>query len=179
MLAYITAASRRTSVPSSIDAGRAFISRVNPPLSRPTNRITHRHSPPRGIHVGVITTRAQLGAAFAVLMAFGWWVTAQPPFSAAGTVGILVAGGALIALARHWRRHAAPSALGEADPPAGLWVWAVILLVVLVWELISFLGHPREAHPTISSITDSLQAEHVLRWLFFGGWLAIGWSLAA
>ena len=62
----------------------------------------------RGIHVAVIGTRAQLVAAFAVLMAFGWWVTAQPPFSVAGTVGVLVAGAALIGLARLWRRRAAP-----------------------------------------------------------------------
>lgn len=127
----------------------------------------------------MITTRARLIAAFAVLLAFGWWVTAQPPFSAAGTIGILVAGGALIALARHWRGRAAPSASDEQEPTEGLWVWAAILLAILVWELITFVSHPREMHPTISSITDALQAEHVVRWLLFGGWLAIGWSLAA
>jgi hypothetical protein len=128
----------------------------------------------------VIGARAQLVAAFAVLMAFGWWVTAQPPFSVAATVGVLVSSAALIVLARVWRRRAA--ALGPEDRPdanEGLWVWVVILVAVLAWELISFIGHPREAHPTISSITDSMQAEHVLRWLFFGGWLAIGWSLTA
>jgi hypothetical protein len=113
-------------------------------------------------------------------MAFGWWVTAQPPFSAVGTVGILVSAGALIVLARVWRRRVVLTASGDrTDPSEGLWVWAVILIAVLAWELISFLGHPREAHPTISSITDAWQAEHVVRWLFYGGWLAIGWSLAA
>jgi len=132
------------------------------------------------IHVGVITTRGRLIAAFAVLMAFGWWITAQPPFSTAGTVGILLVGGALIALARHWRRRgAAPTAPDEPEATEGLWVWVVILLAILVWELITFVSHPREMHPTISSITDTLEAEHVVRWLLFGGWLAIGWSLAA
>jgi hypothetical protein len=134
----------------------------------------------RGIHVAVIGTRAQLVAAFAVLMGFGWWVTALPPFSVAATVGVLVAGAALIVLARLWRRRAATVVSDDgADATAGLWVWVVILVAVVVWELISFFGHPREAHPTISSITDSMQAEHIFRWLFFGGWLAIGWSLAA
>src|SRR5262245_19170730 len=113
-------------------------------------------------------------------MVFGWWVTAQPPFSVAGTVGVLVAGAALIVLARLWRRRVAVAESDDRDDASqGLWVWAVLLGAVLLWELISFLGHPREAHPTISSITDSMQAEHVLRWLFFGGWLAIGWSIAA
>jgi hypothetical protein len=119
-------------------------------------------------------------AAFAVLMAFGWWVTAQPPFSVAGTVGVLISGAALIVLARVWRRRAAARGPDDrTDANEGLWVWAVILVVVLAWELISFVGHPRDAHPTLSSITDSMQAEHVFRWLFFGGWLAIGWSVAA
>src|SRR5262245_40643575 len=106
-------------------------------------------------------------------MAFGWWVTAQPPFSAAGTVGVLVSGAALIVLARVWRRRATARVDFDDGHEAsqGLRVWAAILVAVLVWELISFLGHPREAHPTISSMTDSIQAEHVLRWLFFGGWL--------
>ncbi len=128
----------------------------------------------------MIGARAQLFAAFAVLMAFGWWVTAQPPFSLAATLGVLVSAAALIVLARVRRRRAA-ALVPDERPSANerLWVWAVILVVVLAWELISFIGHPREAHPTISSITDSMQAEHVLRWLFFGGWLAIGWSVAA
>ena len=128
----------------------------------------------------MIRGRAQLVVAFAVLMAFGWWVTAQPPFSTAAAIGVLVSGAALIAFARLWRRRAAPVAsVDRPDASEGLWVWAVLLVVVLVWELISFVGHPREAHPTISSMTDSMQAEHIFRWLFFGGWLAIGWSLAA
>ena len=111
-------------------------------------------------------------------MAFGWWITAQPPFSAAATVGILVSGAALIVVARLWRRRTA-SLPSDDRADERLVVWVAILAAVLVWELISYLGHPREAHPTISSITDSIQAEHVFRWLFFGGWLAIGWSLAA
>ena len=35
-----------------------------------------------------------------------------------------------------------------------------------------------DAHPTISSMADTVQAEHAVRWLFFGGWVALGWSLA-
>jgi hypothetical protein len=134
----------------------------------------------RGIHVPVIATRAQLVAAFAVLMVFGWWVTAQAPFSAAGTIGVLAAGVAVMVLARVWRRRVAPAVDGDdAEPNDGMWIWAAILLAVLVWELITFVSHPRDAHPTISSITDAWQAEHVIRWLFFGGWLALGWSFAA
>jgi hypothetical protein len=134
----------------------------------------------RAIHVAMVGARGQLVVAFAVLMAFGWWVTAQPPFSVAATVGVLISGATLIVLARLWRRQdAAPVSDDSAEANQRIWLWVVLLVALLVWELISFLGHPREAHPTISSITDSMQAEHVFRWLFFGGWLAIGWSLAA
>jgi hypothetical protein len=118
-------------------------------------------------------------AAFAVLMAFGWWVTAQPPFSAAGTVGVLLAGVVVIVLGRLWRRRVARAGGGDdTESNDGIWIWAAISIAVLVWELITFVGHPRDAHPTISSITDAWQAEHVIRWLLFGGWLAVGWSLA-
>ena len=118
-------------------------------------------------------TRWGLVAAFVVLMAFGWWVTAQPPFSTSGTIGVLVAGVALIVLARASRRT------DPADTEvSGQWVWIAIVAGLVVWELVTFVEHPREAHPTISSITDPLQAEHVVRWLLFGGWLGFGWLLA-
>jgi hypothetical protein len=130
----------------------------------------------RGIHVGVTSTRAQVIVGLVLLMAFGWWDTAQPPFSVSGTIGVLVAGVALIGLARLWRHG-----MQTDDRSAGnekLWVWAVVIGAIVVWELITFLGHPREAHPTISSMADTVQAEHAVRWLFFGGWVALGWSLA-
>ena len=52
----------------------------------------------RGIHVGVTSTRAQVIVGLVLLMAFGWWVTAQPPFSVSGTIGVLVAGAALLGI---------------------------------------------------------------------------------
>ena len=58
--------------------------------------------------------RVPVVVAFAVLMGFGWWVTAQEPFSAAGTVGVLVAGLALIIFATVWRRRAVSA---DAVPP--------------------------------------------------------------
>ena len=125
-------------------------------------------------------TRRMLWAGFGALMAFGWWVTAQEPFSTSGTIGVLVAGAALILLARVQRSHApsAPEQREGTDGQERLWVWGVVFGLILAWELITLFSQPRDAHPTISSITDPLQAEHAVRWLLFGGWLAIGWSLA-
>jgi hypothetical protein len=125
----------------------------------------------------VITTRVQVVAVFVVLMTFGWWVTAQPPFSASGTIGVLAAGLVLIAAGRSWRHNRASDA-AAASEERWPWIWLVVVGLIVAWELISFVSHPREAHPTVSSMTDSLQAEHAVRWLFFGGWLGFGWVLA-
>jgi hypothetical protein len=124
----------------------------------------------------VTSARAQVIVGLVLLMAFGWWVTAQPPFSVSGTIGVLVAGAALLGLAQLWRRSADPN--GDSREQGRLWIWGVIVGAILAWELISFVSHPRDAHPTFSSMTDALQAEHAARWLFFGGWVAFGWALA-
>jgi hypothetical protein len=120
--------------------------------------------------------------AFVVLVAFGWWVTAQDPFSAASTVGVLVAGLALIIFATVWRRRAAPIDGArdheDAHRPGGMIVWVALVTALVAWELTTLFSHPREAHPTISSISDPLQSQHLVRWLLFGGWLALGWVLA-
>jgi hypothetical protein len=124
----------------------------------------------------VIATRGQLAIAFAVLMAFGWWVTGQDPFSTSGTIGILASGVAVIVLARLWRKQV--PAREDTHGRERVWIWIVVLALLVAWEVTSYFGSPRDAHPTISSITDPLQAQHVARWLLFGGWLALGWSLA-
>jgi len=124
----------------------------------------------------VTSVRAQVIVGLSLLMVFGWWVTAQPPFSVSGTIGVLVAGAALIGLAQLWRRSAERN--GDSPEQARLWIWVIIVGAIVAWELISFVQHPRDAHPTLSSMTDPLQAEHAARWLFFGGWVAFGWTLA-
>ena len=113
-------------------------------------------------------------------MAFGWWVTAQPPFSTSGTIGVLVAGVALIVVATiHRRRSPRPAPMVHPDARVGMVVWGVIFTLLLAWELITLFSHPRDAHPTISSILDPVQSDHLLRWLLYGGWLGLGWTLAS
>ena len=54
--------------------------------------------------------------------------------------------------------------------PNGYLVWIVAVAVLAAWELSTLFGHPRSAHPTISSISDSLLAYHPVRWLLFAAW---------
>jgi len=122
------------------------------------------------------STRSQVIVGLALLMVFGWWVTAQPPFSVSGTIGVLVAGAALIGLAQLWRRGADRN--DDVHEQGRVWIWVLIVGAIVAWELITFVQYQRDAHPTLSSMTDPLQAEHAARWLFFGGWIALGWSLA-
>jgi hypothetical protein len=108
-------------------------------------------------------------------MAFGWWVTAQPPFSAAAAFGVVAAGVTVIALAQSRRVHRREP---QASPRTERrWVWLVLAVAVCAFELVMYFSHPRGEYPTISSIADPLQADHLVRWLCFGGWLALGSSL--
>jgi hypothetical protein len=47
-----------------------------------------------------------------------------------------------------------------------------------LWELVSFLQHPRSEHPTLSSLTNALLQSHPARALGLLVWLVAGASLA-
>jgi hypothetical protein len=47
------------------------------------------------------------------------------------------------------------------------------------WELQALFQHPREAHPTISSILDPIEQWHGARLVLFFAWLWLGWQLAS
>ncbi len=111
--------------------------------------------------------------------AYGWWMTSLPSFSNIGLFAVLVIGVAVIVLGSRVRA-ARPAgevhAVGERH--ARIAVWSGLVAAIGVWELVALFNHPRHDHPTISSITDPMQQYHVVRSLFFGAWLALGWALA-
>jgi hypothetical protein len=54
------------------------------------------------------------------------------------------------------------------------------LIVALgVFELFNFSHHPRSAHPTLSSMADTLLGPHVVRAGAFAGWLIACATIAA
>jgi hypothetical protein len=65
-----------------------------------------------------------------------------------------------------------------SERTGGTWVWAVLAVATLVWELQAFLQHPRPEHPTLSSLSNDLLASYPARasalvvWLALGVWLA-------
>lgn len=80
-------------------------------------------------------------------------------------------------------RQPRPSRLGiPRDPDGRPWgrrwaVWLVPLAGVVGWELFCYASSPRDAHPTISSLLDSLDASRPVHAVAFALWLAFGWYL--
>ena len=70
-----------------------------------------------------------------------------------------------------------PDGPGTAPSRLAL-VWAVAAVVITGWELFCYLAAPRSAHPTLSSLLDTLDASHGGKALAFALWLGLGWALA-
>jgi len=54
-------------------------------------------------------------------------------------------------------------------------VWPALLAAVVGWELFCFVSTPRAAHPTLSSVLDSVTSGAPGRGLAFAAWLVVGW----
>jgi hypothetical protein len=59
--------------------------------------------------------------------------------------------------------------------PAGPWL--VAAGVVVAWELVTYAGAPRLAHPTLSSLLDGFDADRLRRIVTWCCWLALGRAL--
>jgi purine-cytosine permease-like protein len=60
----------------------------------------------------------------------------------------------------------------------GVVLWVVVLVAVLSWEMFQLFSKPREHHPTISSLLNSLISSHPSRFAGYLLWLAAGALLA-
>jgi hypothetical protein len=104
------------------------------------------------------------------------------PFTIAADVVVTVGIATVVALAA-WQRLnpmlPRPIARRPAVPsevPQARWgFWTAALLLVGGWELFCYADVPRRAHPTLSSLLDTLTAHPVGRTVAFLGWLTFGW----
>jgi hypothetical protein len=116
---------------------------------------------------------------FAIVVAgYSWWATGLRPF----TLPIEVAVGipVLILLVLSWHRSrlgAVPAELQRRPPWSGLVAWGVLFGALVAWELAAYVASPRHAHPTLSSITDSITSAHPARALVFALWVLLGFTL--
>jgi uncharacterized membrane protein YhaH (DUF805 family) len=99
-------------------------------------------------------------------------------------VAMLVAQIAFAVRARHRRSASGASAIpagGRAIPAGGplpfrrFIPWLVMFVVVVSFELFAYFEKPRQAHPTLSSLSDDLTRWQVGKAALFLAWLALGW----
>jgi hypothetical protein len=74
---------------------------------------------------------------------------------------------------------AVPSGVRAAPRPTwrNLAPWVAVVVALVGWELIELFSQPRDAHPTLSSITNTLLSTHPSRFLGYLAWLLLGWLL--
>lgn len=107
------------------------------------------------------------------LLAYGWWAVGLPPFSGAATAAVLLAGGAAVVAGACLPRRRRP-----AIDPRQVVPWAVLLAVGGAWQLAAYLQHPRDDHPTLSSLLNGLLDSHPARAAAFAVWVLATIGLA-
>jgi hypothetical protein len=113
-----------------------------------------------------------------VCVGYGVLVGRWAPASATVVLAVSVPGLLILPLA--WR----VGPVGRvAGPGRAGWVWAVVMMLVCLWELISFLSQPDPStdsydHPTLSAILNPLFGSATVRSVVLIAWLAIGLWLA-
>jgi hypothetical protein len=126
----------------------------------------------------------------AAALAYAWLISGTRPFTTTATVvtAVPVVLGLAVAVARRgrrqpfraWRaasRDAYERSLRPATRPkvaAGVAGWAVVIGLIVVWELVNLFQLPRDDHPTISWATDLLTEYRPGRLALALLWLALG-----
>lgn len=110
----------------------------------------------------------------AAVAGYCWIAAGLRPFTLPIAVAVAIPEVAMAGVA--WRRRVrgnppAVSIRREAVP------WVTLLVVLAAWELTAYFSSPRQEHPTLSSIADSLGGTHVGRAALFAVWLLLGWAL--
>ena len=112
-------------------------------------------------------------ALLALLVAYGWWAVSLPPFSGPATAAILLAGGAATAWGAVTPRTRRTS--GEVGRAGA---WAALAVAVGSWQLAAYLQHPRQDHPTLSSLANALLDSQPARAAAFVLWIVAAVALA-
>lgn len=111
-------------------------------------------------------------------LGYGWLVGRWAPASAGAVLAICVPGLLILPLA--WRVGPTRAA---ARPGPARWLWAGVMVLVCLWELISFLSQPDPRtdnydHPTLSAILNPAFGSVTVRSVLLVVWLGIGLWLA-
>ena len=110
----------------------------------------------------------------AIAGAYAWFTTGLRPFTLPPLVALLLGGGMAVMVGA----GLLPTRPHPLSRPRHLEIWAALGAALTLWELASFLQHPRADHPTLSSLTNTLFQSHPARAVALLAWLATGAGLA-
>ena len=115
------------------------------------------------------SVQAAVAARAVGVLSYAWLATGFRPFSSGALLATVCAG--LVVIGVGTRRRLPPPTPRRG---VGASVWGVLAGTLAVWELASFLQHPRAHHPTLSSVANRALADHPARALGFVVWLGVG-----
>ena len=96
---------------------------------------------------------------------YAWWAVGLTPFSATTSLAVVLAGVAAVGLGA-WRRRPVPlRPRGRAGP------WLVVIAALAAVQLSAYVQHPREDHPTLSSLTNAVLDSRPARTAALVAWL--------
>lgn len=114
-----------------------------------------------------------LGVAGAAWACYAWWAVGLAPFSGWATLAVVAAGVAAMACGRRLPRRCRPAVeLRRAAP------WMAVAGVASAWQLAALVQHPRQDHPTLSSLTNAVLDSHPARAVAFAAWSVAAAGLA-
>lgn len=100
------------------------------------------------------------------MLVYGWWAVSLPPFSATATAAVLLAGGVALVSGAYQPRRQRP----EIEV-RGAAAWAVLVVLGGLWQVAAYLQHPRDEHPTLSSLANGLLDSQPARAAAFALWI--------
>jgi hypothetical protein len=116
--------------------------------------------------------RVGVAVVMAAVAAYAWWAVGLTAFSTAATLAVVAAGAVAVLAGTRARRRAGPPATGRTAP------WLVPAGVLVAVQAVAYVQHPRDEHPTLSSLTNAVLDSHGARAVAFVAWLVAAVELA-
>jgi hypothetical protein len=116
--------------------------------------------------------------AAAGVLGYSWIAAGLRPFTDPENVFVALPFLPVTVLAVWWRGSPPAVSARPLPPLRGTVVWLVLFGALTAWELAALFSSPRDDHPTLSSIADTIMSIHPGRAAAFALWLALGAALA-